>query len=69
MILNIINQQGMSIKTTKDTTTFTLEWLKKTRMMIGSISENMEQLGILMTAGGTANGTSTLENNLAVSYS
>ena len=54
---------------TEVTITYVLDCLKKTRMMIGSISENMEQLGILMTAGGTANGTSTLENNLAVSYS
>ena len=51
MKLSVISQQGMPIKITKDITIFTLEWLKWTRMMAGSIDENMEQLGILMIAG------------------
>ena len=51
MKYSVISQQGMPIKITKDITIFTLEWLKWTRMMAGSIDENMEQLGILMIAG------------------
>lgn len=51
MKFSVISQQGMPIKITKDITIFTLEWLKWTRMMAGSIDENMEQLGILMIAG------------------
>ena len=51
MKFSVISQQGMPIKITKDVTIFTLEWLKWTRMMAGSIDENMEQLGILMIAG------------------
>lgn len=37
-------------------------------MMTESVVNNMEQLGILMTAGGLQNGISPLENNLAISY-
>lgn len=59
----------MPIKPQGDNTAYPPEWLKRNRLIMPSISEDMGRLELLATlAGNCENGTNTLQKYRSVSY-
>lgn len=65
-MLRIICQQGISNRNNNETTAHPLEWPKFITLTTPDAGDDVEQRECSYIAGGNANGTATLEENLTV---